>query len=84
MNKVTIYTTSICPYCRNAKALLAGKSIKAKEINVEADPERFHEMIVKSGRRSVPQIFIGELHIGGFDDMAALDRQGQLDALLGN
>jgi glutaredoxin 3 len=84
MNKVTMYITSICPYCRNAKALLAGKSIKVKEIDVEADPERFQEMIVKSGRRSVPQIFIGEHHIGGFDDMAGLDRKGQLDALLGN
>ncbi|MHC8324563.1 glutaredoxin 3 [Pseudomonas sp. LB1P83] len=83
MNNVTMYTTSVCPYCRNAKALLAGKGIKAKEINVEASPERLREMVAKSGRRSVPQIFIGGRHIGGFDDMAALERTGRLDALLG-
>ncbi|WP_460095568.1 glutaredoxin 3 [Pseudomonas sp. S2_B03] len=83
MKNVTMYATSACPFCRNAKALLAGKNIKAKEINVEADSERMREMVVKSGRRSVPQIFIGEQHIGGFDDMIALDRNGSLDALLG-
>jgi glutaredoxin 3 len=83
MKNVTMYTTSVCPFCRNAKVFLAGKNIRAKEINVEGDLERLREMIVKSGRRSVPQIFIGEQHIGGFDDMIALDRNGSLDALLG-
>ncbi|MGV8917207.1 MAG: glutaredoxin 3 [Pseudomonas sp.] len=81
MSEVTMYTTSTCPYCRNAKALLASKNITYKEINVELDMSRRKEMMALSGRRTVPQIFVGEHHVGGFDDLAKLDRQGQLMAL---
>jgi len=82
MNNVTIYTTDTCPYCRNAKALLASKGITAQEINVQSSPGKFAEMLNRSGRRSVPQIFIGDNHIGGFDDLAKLDRQGGLLSML--
>jgi glutaredoxin 3 len=82
MNSVTIYTTDTCPYCRNAKALLASKGIAAEEINVQSRPGKFEEMLSRSGRRSVPQIFIGDTHVGGFDDLAKLDRQGGLLSML--
>jgi glutaredoxin 3 len=82
MSKVTMYTTDHCPYCRNAKALLARKGVAATEINIEADPRLLREMMERSGRCSVPQIFIGERHVGGFDDLAALERKGELAALL--
>ena len=82
MNSVTIYTTDTCPYCRNAKALLASKGIAAEEINVQSSPGKFQEMLSRSGRRSVPQIFIGDTHVGGFDDLAKLDRQGGLLSML--
>jgi glutaredoxin 3 len=81
MTEVTVYTTSTCPYCRNAKALLNSKNITFKEINVERDMKLRTEMMEKSGRRTVPQIFIGKHHVGGFDDMAKLDRQGELMGL---
>ncbi|VVN43955.1 glutaredoxin 3 [Pseudomonas fluorescens] len=82
MSIVTLYTTDTCPYCRNAKALLARKGIETREINVQLEQGKFQEMISRSGRRSVPQIFIGERHIGGFDDLAKLDREGKLMAML--
>lgn len=82
MNTVTLYTTDTCPYCRNAKALLANKGIATEEINVQSDPSKFKEMLERSGRRSVPQIFIGDTHVGGFDDLAKLDRQGSLLSML--
>lgn len=83
MKPVTLYTTDTCPYCRNAKALLASRGIAAQEINVQAQPGKFQEMQSRSGgRRSVPQIFIGDAHIGGFDDLAKLDRQGGLLSML--
>jgi glutaredoxin 3 len=82
MNTVTLYTTDTCPYCRNAKALLASKGINTVEINVQSDPGKFQEMLNRSGRRSVPQIFVGDTHIGGFDDLAKLDRQGGLLSIL--
>ncbi len=82
MKKVQIYTTMTCPYCFAAKALLKKKNIEFDEISV-GDPVVREKMMQRAGgRRSVPQIFIGKTHIGGFDDMAALDRQGKLDALL--
>jgi glutaredoxin 3 len=81
MTEVTVYTTSTCPYCRSAKALLNSKNITFNEINVERDMKLRTEMMKKSGRRTVPQIFIGEHHVGGFDDMAKLDREGQLMGL---
>ncbi|KQZ87792.1 MULTISPECIES: glutaredoxin 3 [unclassified Pseudomonas] len=82
MNTVTLYTTDTCPYCRSAKSLLAGKGATMQEINVQREPGKFEEMLSRSGRRSVPQIFIGDTHIGGFDDLAKLDRQGGLMSML--
>ncbi|MDF3931426.1 glutaredoxin 3 [Pseudomonas citronellolis] len=82
MNAVTLYTSDHCPYCHNAKALLARKGVETTEYNVANDPDRLREMLSRSGRRTVPQIFIGEHHVGGFDDLAALERNGELDALL--
>jgi glutaredoxin 3 len=82
MNTVTLYTTDTCPYCRNAKALLASKGAVVEEINIQRKPEKFEEMLSRSNRRSVPQIFIGDTHIGGFDDLAKLDRQGGLMSML--
>ena len=83
MNTVTLYTTDTCPYCRNAKALLASRGVVGEEINVQHEPGKFQEMLRRSGgRRSVPQIFIGDIHVGGFDDLAKLDRQGSLLSML--
>ena len=84
MAKVQIYTTPICPYCHAAKALLADKGVDYVEKSV-VDPEARALMVERAhGRRTVPQIFIGDTHVGGYDDMAALDRQGRLDPLLGS
>lgn len=82
MKTVTLYTTDTCPYCRNAKALLASRGIADQEFNVQSDPGKFQEMLSRSGRRSVPQIFIGDTHVGGFDELAKLDRQGGLLSML--
>jgi glutaredoxin 3 len=83
MKPVTIYTTPICGYCRAAKHLLSAKGVAYEEIDVMAEPARRREMTERAGgRRTVPQIFVGETHVGGYDDLAALDRQGRLDALL--
>jgi len=82
MNTVTLYTTDTCPYCRNAKALLASKGVAMQEIDIQREPGKFEEMLSRSNRRSVPQIFIGDTHIGGFDDLARLDRQGGLMSML--
>jgi len=79
---VTIYTSPTCAYCAMAKRLLAQKGVVADEINIAADPQSMRDMMARSGRRTVPQIFIGERHIGGYDDMARLDQQGELDAAL--
>ena len=82
MSKVEIYTTPTCPYCHAAKALLGERGADFVEITV-VDPEARAEMTQRAhGRRTVPQIFVGEHHIGGYDDMAALDRQGKLLPLL--
>ena len=82
MADITIYTTTYCPYCVRAKDLLKHKGQTYKEINVEDDALR-EAMITKAGgRRTVPQIFINDTHIGGFDDMAALDKAGKLDVML--
>jgi len=78
-----MYCTAVCPYCRRAEALLESKGVSDMEkIRVDLDPARRAEMMQKTGRRTVPQIYIGETHVGGYDDMAALDRAGKLDALL--
>jgi len=82
MKPVEIYTTPTCPYCHAAKSLLSEKGVSFTEITV-LDPELRAKMTERAhGRRTVPQIFIGETHVGGYDDMAALDRQGKLDPLL--
>jgi glutaredoxin 3 len=80
---VEIYTTGFCPYCVAAKALLKRKGIEFKEISVSGDSARREEMIERAnGRMTVPQIFIGETHVGGSDDLHAMERAGKLDALL--
>ena len=83
MRHVKIYTSPICPYCIRAKSLLMKKGADIEEINVLMDSGARHEMEVESGgRRTVPQIFIGDVHVGGCDDLYALDGQGKLDPLL--
>lgn len=82
MSHVTIYTTQHCPYCVSAKRLLSSKGITPDEIDVEQSPRHLAEMMQRSQRRTVPQIFVGKVHVGGFDDLANLDRKGQLEALL--
>ena len=82
MKPVTVYSTRICPYCVRAKALLDGKHVPYTEVLVDQDPTKLAEMMQKSGRRTVPQIFVGDRHVGGFDDLYALDSAGDLDPLL--
>ena len=83
MKPITIYTTELCPYCHRAKALLVEKGATYTEIDVTYDPaERARMMQRAGGKRSVPQVFIGETHVGGCDDIYALDAKGRLDALL--
>jgi glutaredoxin 3 len=79
---IEMYTNSWCPYCQFARTLLHGKGATVVEINLEEQPERRAEMIQRSGRHTVPQIFIGDRHIGGSDDLADLDAEGGLDPLL--
>jgi glutaredoxin 3 len=81
--QVVMYSTSWCPYCERARRLLAAKGAAFEEIDVESAPEKRAEMNQRSGRRTVPQIFIGDRHVGGSDDLAALEAAGKLDALLG-
>ncbi len=78
---VQMYATAFCPYCVRARRLLKQKGIEFDEIRVDKDREEMRTMIQRSQRTTVPQIFIDERHIGGYDDMAALDRAGQLDPL---
>ena len=81
--KVTMYSTGVCPYSQMAERLLRSKVVAAIErIRVDLEPERRAEMMEKTGRRTVPQIYIGDTHVGGFDDLAALDHAGKLDPLL--
>lgn len=79
---VRMYSTRFCPYCLRARMLLKRKGVDYDDINVGGDQALWEEMENLSGRDTVPQIFIGDLHVGGYDDMAALDRAGKLDALL--
>jgi glutaredoxin 3 len=84
MAKITMYSTGVCPFCQMAEKLLRAKGVVAIEkVRVDLEPERRVEMMEKTGRRTVPQIYIGETHVGGYDDLAALDRAGRLDELLG-
>lgn len=82
MSKVTIYTRPFCGYCERAEALLRRKGVDFEEIVAGVDPEKRREMQERSGRMTYPQIFIGERHIGGCDDLHELDRRGELDKLL--
>ena len=82
MVSIVLYAKQTCPYCTMAKRLLTEKGQTWTEIDVETEPGRREEMIRRTGRRTVPQIFIGDRHIGGFDDLAALDARGELDPLL--
>ena len=83
MPEIVIYTKDYCPYCHAAKSLLSAKKATFTEIDLMATPDRRAEMLAKSGgRTTVPQIFIGSKHVGGFDDLAALDEAGGLDPLL--
>ncbi len=80
---VLMYTTAVCPYCIRAKQLLKARGVEQiEEVRVDLDPERRDEMMQKTQRRTVPQIFIGETHVGGCDDLYALDASGQLKPLL--
>ncbi|MBK1614666.1 glutaredoxin 3 [Rubrivivax gelatinosus] len=83
MSSVRMYTTQICPYCLRAKSLLKQRGVeRIEEIRVDQDPAQRDAMIALTGRRTVPQIFIGETHVGGCDDLIALDQRGGLAALL--
>jgi glutaredoxin 3 len=80
--KVLMYTTAVCPYCQMAERLLRAKGVEVEKVRVDLEPARRVEMMEKTGRRTVPQIYVGETHVGGYDDLAALDRAGKLDPLL--
>lgn len=82
MSKVVMYTTAWCPYCIRAKSLLDRKGIRYEEISVDGKPALRSEMATKAGRTSVPQIWIGDDHVGGCDELHALERAGKLDAML--
>ena len=82
MARVVMYATAACPFCQSAERLLIAKGAAIEKIRIDLEPERRAEMMKKSGRRTVPQIWIGERHIGGCDDLYALDRKGGLDPLL--
>ncbi|MBF0381658.1 MAG: glutaredoxin 3 [Magnetococcales bacterium] len=83
MPKVIVYSTTVCPYCVRAKMLLDKKGAAYEEINLTKNPERHDEMLAKSGgKRTVPQIFIGDKHVGGCDDLYELELDGELDGLL--
>ncbi|WP_298293715.1 glutaredoxin 3 [Thiomonas sp.] len=84
MNKVRMYTTAVCPYCIRAKALLQKRGVaEIEEIRIDLDPGQRQHMMQATGRRTVPQIFIGDTHVGGCDDLYALDARGGLVPLLG-
>ncbi len=80
---VTMYTRGFCGYCSAARKLLQSKGVHYEEIDVTLDAERRREAMNRSGRRTLPQIFIGDTHVGGYDDLAALEHDGRLDELLG-
>lgn len=80
---IVMYATQSCPFCVAARSLLRSKGVDWMEILIDIEPDKKAEMMAKSGRHTVPQIFIGETHVGGFDDLQALDQSGGLDPLLG-
>ncbi|GJL71703.1 MAG: glutaredoxin [Nitrosomonas sp.] len=83
MPKITMYSTGFCPYCVRAESLLRSRGVTdIDKIRIDLEPEQLKEMMKKTGRRTVPQIYIGETHVGGYDDLAKLDHKGKLLALL--
>lgn len=82
MRSVTVYTRAFCPYCSRAVALLRGKGADVQEIDATGDPRTRNEMVSRSGRWTFPQIFVGDHHVGGCDDLHRLEREGRLDPLL--
>ena len=83
MPQVVMYSTAVCPFCQRAEALLRARGVSEfTKIRIDLDSTRREEMVSRTGRRTVPQIFIGETHVGGFDELAALDREGRLAPLL--
>ena len=80
---VLMYSTGVCPYCVMAERLLKAKGVdEIEKVRIDLDPEQRAQMMTKTGRRTVPQIYIGDTHVGGFDDLSALDRAGKLEPLL--
>jgi glutaredoxin 3 len=83
MPKITMYSTGVCPYCQMAERLLKAKGVtEIEKVRIDLDPVKRDEMMEKTGRRTVPQIYIGDKHVGGFDDLSALDKAGGLAPLL--
>jgi glutaredoxin 3 len=83
MAKVVMYSTGVCPFCLQAERLLRAKGVaEIEKIRVDLDPPRRDEMVRRTGRRTVPQIYVGDRHVGGYDELAALDRAGGLEPLL--
>ena len=83
MNKVVMYSTGVCPYCTRAEMLLKQRGVtEIEKIRIDLDPAQRDAMMSRTGRRTVPQIYIGDTHVGGFDDLSALDRAGSLAPLL--
>ncbi|MBX9904554.1 MAG: glutaredoxin 3 [Burkholderiales bacterium] len=82
MARVRMYTTAVCPFCQMAERLLQAKGAEIEKIRIDLDPAERTAMMEKTGRRTVPQIYVGDTHVGGYDDLAALDRAGKLDPLL--
>lgn len=83
MPQVLMYSTAVCPFCQRAEALLRARGVTdLTKVRIDLDSTRRAEMVTRTGRRTVPQIFIGETHVGGFDELAALDREGRLAPLL--
>ncbi len=83
MAKIRMYATAVCPFCVRAERLLKSKGVtEIEKIRVDLDPRQREEMMQRTGRRTVPQIYIGDTHVGGFDELAALEHAGQLDPLL--
>ena len=82
MSNVLMYCTEICPYCFRAERLLVSKGVEIRKIMIDGVTDRYDEMVSKTGRNTVPQIFIGDTHVGGFDDLSELEYEGKLDELL--
>lgn len=82
MAKIKVFTANLCPYCTMAEKLLERKGLQYQEINVDSQPGLRQELMNKTKRRTVPQIFVGDVHVGGFDDLYALEQSGKLDELV--